>query len=178
MFGCWVAFVSAKSVFGKPGVEFVHRPVALDFCDDACSGDAQAEAVPADQCRVGARKIRDRQSVNQRVRRADGEREERAAHREVGSTQDVHFVNLAGLAAGARPEYVGIRCQPRMERFPLARAELLGVVKARKQKSRRQNDCGGNDRTGERAAPGLVNPGHRKNPARHQFEFRAERAGH
>ena len=63
-----IAFVTGKAVLGILRVILAHQPVTGDFGDDGRGGDADGEAVAADQGLLGgAGEVGDGQAVNQSV---------------------------------------------------------------------------------------------------------------
>ena len=64
---CSVTFVLAETILRELRAKVTHDPVARDLRDNACRGDAQADAIAIDNCRLGKWKRNHRQAINQDV---------------------------------------------------------------------------------------------------------------
>ena len=62
-----VTFVLIEAILRKVSAKVTHHPVARDLGDYAGGGNAQADAIAIDDCRLGKRKRNDGQTVNQNV---------------------------------------------------------------------------------------------------------------
>ena len=108
---CSVTFVLAETILRKLRAKVTHDPVARDLRDHACRGDAQADAIAIDNCRLRKWKRNHRQTVNQNVVRRFEHRFNRKAHRTVARAQDVNPVDLNRIDNADRPSDFGIRNQ-------------------------------------------------------------------
>ena len=108
---CSVTFVLAETILRKLRAKVTHDPVARDLRDHACRGDAQADAIAIDNCRLRKWKRNHRQTVNQNVVRRFEQRFNRKAHRTVARAQDVNPVDLNRIDNADRPSDFGIRNQ-------------------------------------------------------------------
>jgi hypothetical protein len=61
---CPVTFVLAEAILGELRAKVTHDPVACNLGDHACGGDAQADAVAIDNCRLRQWKWNHRQTIN------------------------------------------------------------------------------------------------------------------
>ena len=64
---CSVTFVLAETILREVPAKVTHDPVARDLGDHACRGDAQADAIAIDNCRLRKRKRDNRQPIDQNV---------------------------------------------------------------------------------------------------------------
>ena len=108
---CSVTFVLAERILRELPAKVTHDPVARDLRDHACRGDAQADAIAIDNCRLRKWKRNHRQTVNQNVVRRFEQRFNREAHRSVARTQDVNPVDLNRIYNADGPSDFGIRNQ-------------------------------------------------------------------
>ena len=91
---CSVTFVLAETILRKLRTKVTHDPVSRDLCDHACGGDAQADAIAIDNCRLRKWKRNDRRTINQNVIRRFEQRFNRETHRTMARAQDVNPVDL------------------------------------------------------------------------------------
>src|SRR2546423_14101040 len=80
---CSETFVLAETILREVRAKVTHDPVPRDLRDHACRGDAQADAIAIDNCRLRKWKRNHRQTVNQNVIRRFEQRFSREAHRAV-----------------------------------------------------------------------------------------------
>jgi hypothetical protein len=109
---CWL-----KQYCGKLRAKVTHDPVARDLRDHACRGDAQADAIAIDNCRLRKWKRNHRQTINQNVVRRFEQRFNREAHRTVARAQDVNPVDLNRIDNADGPSDFGIRNQLAIDFF-------------------------------------------------------------
>jgi hypothetical protein len=64
---CSVTFVLAETILREMRAKVTHDPVARDLGDNACRGNAQADAIAIDNCRLRKWKRNHRQTINQNV---------------------------------------------------------------------------------------------------------------
>jgi hypothetical protein len=64
---CSVTFVLAETIVRELRAKVTHDSVARYLRDHTCRGDAQADAIAIDDCRLRKRKGNHRQTVNQNV---------------------------------------------------------------------------------------------------------------
>ena len=62
-----VAFVLAEAILRKTGAEVAHNRVAGDFGDHTCRGNAEAEAIAIDDCRLRERERENGETVDERM---------------------------------------------------------------------------------------------------------------
>ncbi len=94
--GGWVAFMLRKAIFRIEAVVFQHRAVTLDLRDHTRGGDAEAEAVTADQSLLWAGKIRNGEAVDEHMARARIEFFPSPAHSSVRGAEDIQTVDFFG----------------------------------------------------------------------------------
>jgi hypothetical protein len=94
--GGWVAFMLCETIFGIEAIVFHHGAVALDLRDHARGGDAKADAVTPDQCRLVTGKIRNGEAVYEHMARARIEFFPSPAHSGVRGTENVQAVDFLG----------------------------------------------------------------------------------
>ena len=140
-----------------------HDAVAPHLGDDRGGGDRKGESVATDDGVDRATERRGDVAVDEGAIRADPERGNGARHRQQGGAQDVESVDLAH--AGGAERDVGAAARGKAGERAIAflagrGAEPLGIVKPVAQCLRKaagiEDDRGGDDRSGERPPPGLV----------------------
>ena len=114
---CSVTFVLAETILRELRAKVTHDPVAGDLRDNACRGDAQADAIAIDNCRLRKWKRNHRQTINQNVVRRFEQRFNREAHRTVARAQDVNPVDLNRIDNADGPSDFGIRNQLAIDFF-------------------------------------------------------------
>ena len=114
---CSVTFVLAETILRELRAKVTHDPVASDLRDHACRGDAQADAVAIDNCRLRKWKRNNRQTVNQNVVRRFEQRFNRETHRMVARAEDVNPVDLDRIDNADGPSDFGIRNQLAIDFF-------------------------------------------------------------
>jgi hypothetical protein len=128
MLFCSVTFVLAETILRELRAKVTHDPVARDFRDHACRGDAQADAIAIDNCRLRKWKRNDRQTVNQNMFRGLEQSFNRESHGTVARTQDINPVDLNRIDNADRPLDFGIRNQLAIDLLAQFRRELFGIV--------------------------------------------------
>jgi hypothetical protein len=98
-----VAFVLAKTIFGKTRAEVAHNRVAGDFGNHTGGGDAQAEAVAVDNRRLRQREGENRKTVDQRMIRLKAQGADGGAHRLVSGAQDIDRIDFNRIDDSNRP---------------------------------------------------------------------------
>jgi hypothetical protein len=166
-----VAFVLAETIFRETRAEVAHNRVARDLRDHARGRDAEAVAIAIDDGRLRQREGKDRQAIDEDVLRLVRERGNRGAHRLVGRAQDIDGVDLHGIDHADRPEDGAIRGEVVVDLFAFLRQELLGIVQPPMAEFFRENDCGCDYRTGERAATGFIDARDRGDTEGAEFAF-------
>ena len=91
---CSVTFVLAEVILRELRAKVTHDPVARDLRNHACRGNAQADAIAIDNCRLRKWKRNDRQTINQNVIRRFEQRFNRETHRTMACAQDINPVDL------------------------------------------------------------------------------------
>ena len=114
---CSVTFVLAETILRELRAKVTHHPVAGDFRDHACRGDAQTDAIAIDDCRLRKWKRNHRQTINQNVVRRFEQRFYREAHRTVARAEDVNPVDLNRIHNAHGPSDFGIRNQLAIDFF-------------------------------------------------------------
>lgn len=89
----WVAFVNGKSIFRVERVEAFHFAITGDLGQNARCGNAQAQVIPAHECRLRAGKIGNGTPINERIGRGGAESEKRLAHGLMRGAEDVDAIN-------------------------------------------------------------------------------------
>ncbi len=148
-----------KAELRKLAIDLQHDPVARDLGDDAGGGDRERAGVALDDGIVRPWEITHGQAVDEAVIRLAGETFDRAAHREVGGAQDIQAVDFPDIRSGHRPDEIRMTGERGVQFFAAGRAELFGIIEARANETRWQNDRCGRHRAGEWPAPGLVHTG-------------------
>jgi hypothetical protein len=103
--------VLAETILRELRAKVTHDPIACDLRDHACRGDAQADAIAIDNCRLRKWKRDDRQTINQNVVRRFEQRFNRKAHRSVARAQNVNAIDLDRIDNADGPSDFGIRNQ-------------------------------------------------------------------
>jgi hypothetical protein len=145
---CSVTFVLAETILRELRAKVTHDPVARDFRDHACRGNAQADAIAIDNCRLRKWKRNHRQTINQNVVRRFEQRFDRKAHRAVTRAEDVDPVDLHRIDNADGPSDFGIRNQIAINFFAQFRRELFGIVQTTMPKFFGKNRGSGNHRAG------------------------------
>ena len=114
---CSVTFVLAETILRELPTKVTHDPVAGDLRDHAGRGNAQADAIAIDNCRLRKWKRNHRQTINQNVVRPFEQRFYRKAHRAVASAQNVNPVDLDRIDNADGPSDFGIRNQIAIDFF-------------------------------------------------------------
>jgi hypothetical protein len=106
---CSVTFVLAEAILRELRAKVTHDPVACDLRNHARRGDAQADAIAIDNCRLRKWKRNHGKTINQNVIGWFEQRVNREAHRTVARTQNVNPVDLNRIDDSDRPSDFGIR---------------------------------------------------------------------
>jgi len=114
---CSVTFVLAERILRELPAKVTHDPVARDLRDHACRGDAQADAIAIDNCRLRKWKRNHRQTIDQNVVRRFEQRFNREAHCSVARAQNVNAIDLDGIDNADGPSDFGIRNQCAIDFF-------------------------------------------------------------
>lgn len=156
---CAVAFVLAEAILGKTGAEVAHNRIARDFGDHARGGDAETVAIAVNDRRLRQGKGENRQAVDEDMLGLHRERGEGRAHRLMCSPQDVDRIDLDRIDDSDGPDDRVVRDEIVINLFAFFRQQLLRIVQAAVPEFFRKNNRGSYDRTGERAASCLIDPG-------------------
>jgi hypothetical protein len=89
--------VLAETILRELRAKVTHDPVARDLRDHACGGNAQADAIAIDNCRLRKWKRNDWQTINQNVIRRFEQRFNRKPHRTLTRAQDINPIDLNGI---------------------------------------------------------------------------------
>jgi hypothetical protein len=108
---CSVTFVLAEAILRELRAKVTHDPVPRDLGNHTCRGDAQADAIAIDNCRLRKWKWNHWQTINQNVVRRFEQRFNREAHRTMARSQNVDPVDLNRVNNGDSPSDFGIRNQ-------------------------------------------------------------------
>ena len=108
---CSVTFVLAKTILWELRAKVTHDPVARDLRDHAGRGNAQANAIAIDDCRLRKWKRNHRQAINQNVVGRFEQCFNRKAHRTVARAQDINPVDLDRIDNADSPSDSRIRDQ-------------------------------------------------------------------
>ena len=125
---CSVTFVLAETILRELRAKVTHDPVTGDLRDHACRGDAQADAIAIDNCRLRKWKRNYRQAINQNVIRRFEQRFDGEAHRTVARAQDINPIDLKRIDNADGPPDFGIRNELAIDFFAQFRRELFGIV--------------------------------------------------
>ena len=143
-------------------VNLAHNAIACDLGDDAGCGDREGLAISLDDGVLGDGEIPHWQAINKAVVRGRGQSFHRAAHGEMGGTQDVEKVDFFGIRRGHRPLHGRVFGEAVKNFLAALGAQFLGVVEARAGIAAWQDDGSSCHRAGQRAAAGFV---HARNAA-------------
>jgi hypothetical protein len=130
-----------------------------DLGDDRGGGDAGAARVAVDEVPLRTGEVAERDEVGDDQVGRDGEPRERVGHREARGLQDVDPVDRL-VIDDADADGDGALADDVEQRLALSRAQELRVGEPPDAAVRPDDDGGGDDRPGERAAPRLVDAGH------------------
>lgn len=103
----WVAFVNGKSIFRVERVEAFHFAITGDLGQNARCGNAQAEVIPANECRLRARETGNGTPIDERMNRRRAESEKRLAHGLMRGAEDVDAINRCVIPERDRPRDSG-----------------------------------------------------------------------
>jgi hypothetical protein len=145
---CSVTFVLAETILRELRAKVTHDPVTGDLRDHACRGDAQADAIAIDNCRLRKWKRNYRQAINQNVIRRFEQRFDGEAHRTVARAQDIHPIDLKRIDNADSPPDFGIRNELAIDFFAQFCRELFGIVQTTMPEFFGKNRRSGNDRPG------------------------------
>jgi hypothetical protein len=156
VFARWVAFMLGKTILRVKPVALEHDAVTLDLGNDAGRRDAEAYAITANQRGLGARKIANRQPIDQGMGGARRKLLDHCAHARVRCAEDIQAVDfLRGDRDGGPPNF-GIACDFGVESFARFCGEFFGVIEPTQNKVRREDDCAYNDWAGEWSTTGFI----------------------
>lgn len=163
---CAVALVPGKAVGGEFFTQCRHEGVAGYLGDDAGGGNRKTAAVAPDDGRGGAGEAIDRQPVHQRMLRQRRQVEQCPAHGQVGGLPDIMPVDFGGVRHTHADFHQGLGAQQVEKILPLVRGQLFGIGQfgqaargLRLQRCAGKDYRGGDDRTGQRTAPGFIHAG-------------------
>lgn len=89
-----VAFVLAKTIFGKACAEVAHNRVAGDLGNHTGGGNAEAEAIAIDDRRLRQGERKNRETVDEDMVGLEAQCADGSAHRLMGGAQDINRINL------------------------------------------------------------------------------------
>jgi hypothetical protein len=156
VFARWVAFMLGKTILRVEQIALEHEAVTLDFGNNAGSGYAEAYAITANQRGLGARKIANRQPIDQGMGRARQQLFDYCAHPGVRCAKDIQAVDFLRGDCDGGPANFGIRCDLGIESFTGLGGEFFGVIEPTQNKVRREDDCAYNDRASEWSTTCLI----------------------
>jgi hypothetical protein len=179
--GSAVAFVLGEAVAGVELVELEHETVACDLGEDTGGCDARAQGIAFDEGGLGKRDAGDVEAVDEDVIWRGLELMEGEEHGLVGGVEDVDGVDAVGFHASDGVMDGGVRGEEGEEGVALGGGELFGVVKPGEVFGQAvvipiggQDNCGGHDWAGERAAAGFVESGDSPGAVEGQLAFERE----
>src|SRR5438445_13334027 len=94
---CSITFVLAETILREVPAKVTHDPVARDLRDHACRGDAQADAIAIDNCRLRKWKRNHRQTIDQNVVRRIEQRFNPEAQRSAARAANASSINPDAL---------------------------------------------------------------------------------
>ena len=171
-----VTFVLAETILRETRAEVAHNRIARHLRDYARGRDREAVTIAVDNRRLRQRKGKHRQAIDEDVLRWNGESCKGCAHRFVSRAQNVDRIDLDRINDAHGPRDRVVRDEIMVNLFAFLRQKLLRIVKLPVPEFFRKNDGGGYDRTGERAAPRLIDARDGRNSERAQFAFMPESA--
>ncbi len=116
-------------------------------------------ASPSTSAVWGTGKGRTGEPVDERMVRPPAKCAERAAHGFVGGAQDIEAIHLGRIHSRHGPGHAGVSGQLTENRRAACGRKFLGIVQVPVGEPFRQDDRRRHHRTGQRTAPGLVDPG-------------------
>jgi hypothetical protein len=149
VFARWVAFMLGKTILRIEPVALEHDAVTLDFGNDAGCSDAEAYTIAANQRGLGARKIANRQPIDQGMGGAREQLFDHCAHPGVRCAEDIQAFDFLRGDCDGSPANFGIRRDLGVESFSGFGGEFFGVIEPTQNKARREDDCTYDDRASE-----------------------------
>jgi hypothetical protein len=145
-----------KTILRVEPIALEHDAVTLDLGNDAGCGYAEAYAITANQRGLGARKIANRQPIDQGMGGARRELFDHSTHTGMRGAEDVQAIDFLRGDGDECPTNVGIRRDLGVESFSGFGGEFFGVIEASENKIRWEDDRAYDNRTGERSTTGLI----------------------
>jgi hypothetical protein len=166
-----VAFVLAEAILRETRAEVPHNRVPRDLRDHARGGDGEAVAITVDDRRLRERERKYRQAIDQDMLRLQRQGFDRHPHGLMRRAQDVDRVDLDRIDNPDCPGDGVVRDEIVVDLLALFLKELLRIVQLPVPEFLREDDRGGDDWTGERPAPSLINSRDGRDAERPEFAF-------
>jgi hypothetical protein len=150
-----VSFVVLKAVLRKHPVKGIHNPVSIDFRHHGSAGNASTDLVPPHEAALrnidgnGVNTIHE-EKVRSRVQGHYGD-----PHRFQRSPEDVILIDI-GVRNDSYTDGRRLLSNDREGLLPALRGHLLGIPDPFQGGILRNNDCGSDNRAGQRSSPRLV----------------------
>jgi len=123
-----VTFMLTERILRKLRAKVTHHPVARDLGDHAGGSDAQADAIPVNDCSLRKWKRNNGQAVDQNVMGLFKQRSNCEAHGPMACAQNIDPVNLDRIDNAHGP--CNLRIAGKIDIYLLAqfRRKLFGIV--------------------------------------------------
>lgn len=156
---CAIALMLSKTIFGISFIILHHETIASDLGNDAGGGDGETFAVALHNPLGREWKVLHRTSIDQGViYLCDLSRG--ARHRSIIGPENIHLINLSGVAKGLPPAEPGNIHQFRKQALTCLFTQFFRIVEPLKKETLWKNYRSGRDRTCEGASSGFINPSH------------------
>ena len=154
-----VSLVLAEAILGEARAEFPHHPIARDLRDHAGGGDAETVAIAVDDRGLRKREGEDGQAIDEDVLGRRAQRGDGDAHGLVRRAQDVDAIDFERIDNADGPEDIGVAHKFGINFLAQVGEELFGILQTFVPEFFGENNGGCDDGSGERAAPGFIDPG-------------------
>jgi hypothetical protein len=123
-----VTFVLAEAILRKMGTEVTHHSIPRNFRDHTGGSDAQADAIPVNDCSLRKWKRNNGQAVDQNMMGLFKQRSNCEAHGPMACAQNIDPVNLDRIDDAHGP--CNLRIAGKIDIYLLAqfRRKLFGIV--------------------------------------------------
>jgi len=158
MQGRAISLVRGESILWILAVQLDQKPVARYLRDDGRGADGRAEPVAVDNAALGVGDIRNVNVIDKDELWRWPQREHRLAHRQARRLENVDTVDQLDIR-DPDADGDGTFEDSMVDALPLSGCEALGVVDSLDGAGVRENDGGGDDRSGKWPAASLVDAG-------------------
>jgi len=123
-----VTFVLAEIILRKLRAKVTHHSIAGDLGDHTGGSDAQADAIPVNDCSLRKWKRNNGQAVDQNMMGLFKQRSNCEAHGPMACAQNIDPVNLDRIDDAHGPCNLRIAGKIDIDRFAQFRRKLFGIV--------------------------------------------------